>query len=68
MHIIKNANGLYLQQGKSDDYSFTSDADSAIKFIAEENAALKIKKLPLYTGLKAVPLKEELERMQNKAV
>lgn len=54
MYVIQNSNGLFLQQGKSDDYSFTTDAQAAIKFIAEENAALKIKKLHTYKGLKAV--------------
>ncbi len=54
MYVIQNSNGLYLQQGKSDDYSFTSEMQSAIKFIAEENAALKIKKLHAYKGLRPV--------------
>lgn len=58
MYVIQNSNGLYLQQGKSDDYSFTADAQAdaqaAIKFIAEEDAALKIKKLHTYKGLRPV--------------
>jgi hypothetical protein len=39
------------------DYSFTSDITFAIKFVAKENAHLKIKKLPLLTGLSVKAVK-----------
>lgn len=55
-YVIINAFGLYLMQ-IGFDYSFTSNAELAIKFVARENAQLKIKKLPLLTGLSVKALK-----------
>lgn len=58
-YVIVNRNGLYLMQ-VGFDISFTDSAELAIHFIAPENAQLKIKKLPLLTGLsvRAIKLKK----------
>lgn len=56
-YVIINSRGLYLMQMGFNDYSFTSDITFAIKFVAKENAHLKIKKLPLLTGLSVKAVK-----------
>lgn len=56
-YVIINPNGLYLMLMGYNDYSFTSNITLAIKFVARENAHLKIKKLPLLTGLSVKAIK-----------
>ena len=56
MYVIVNRNGLYLMQ-LGFDISFTENAELAIKFVAKENAQLKIRKLPTYKHLTVKKIK-----------
>jgi hypothetical protein len=56
MYVIVNRNGLYLMQ-VGFDISFTENAELAIKFVAKENAQLKIRKLPTYKHLTVKKIK-----------
>lgn len=55
-YVIINSLGLYLMQIGLD-HSFTKDVSLAIRFVARENAYLKIKKLPMLTGLSVKAIK-----------
>lgn len=55
-YVIINSFGLYLMQ-VGFDYSFTKEVELAIKFVAPENAQLKINKMPMMTGLKVKAIK-----------
>jgi len=50
MYAIVNQNGLFLMQSGMD-YAFTADVEQASTFICEQNAQLKIRKLPMFKGL-----------------
>lgn len=56
MYAIVNSKGLYLMQVGTD-HAFTDDREQATKYFAEENALLKIKKLPLFSGLRTILIK-----------
>ena len=51
MYVIININGLYLMQEDFRSYCFTDKIELTIKFVAEENAQLKIRKLPMFKHL-----------------
>lgn len=57
MYAIININGLYLMQEDFRRYCFTDDIKLAIKFVAEENAQLKIRKLPMFKHLTVKKIK-----------
>jgi len=57
MYGIVNANGKLLMQVDFKEYCFTDNQEIALKYFAEENAHLQIKKLPMLTGLSVIPLK-----------
>lgn len=56
MYAIINTNGLYLMQ-IGFEHAFTANRELASKFISEDNAQLKIKKLPNYKGLTIIMIK-----------
>jgi len=57
MYAIININGLYLMQEDFKSYCFTDKIELAIKFVAKENAQLKIRKLPTYKHLTVKKIK-----------
>jgi len=57
MYAIININGLYLMQEDLRSYCFTDKIELAIKFVAEENAQLKIRKLPMFKHLTVKKIK-----------
>ncbi len=57
MYAIININGLYLMQEDFKSYCFTDKIELAINFVAEENAQLKIRKLPMFKHLTVKKIK-----------
>lgn len=57
MYAIININGLYLMQEDFKSYCFTDKIELAIKFVSEENAQLKIRKLPMFKHLTVKKIK-----------
>jgi len=57
MYAIININGLYLMQEDFRSYCFTDKIELTIKFVAEENAQLKIRKLPMFKHLTVKKIK-----------
>lgn len=55
--VIINARGLFFMQMGLNDYSFTAEVEQATRFFAEENALLKIRKMPTLTGLSVKKIK-----------
>lgn len=55
--VIINARGLFFMQMGLNDYSFTAEVGQATRFFAEENALLKIRKMPTLTGLSVKKIK-----------
>lgn len=55
--VIINARGLFFMQMGLNDYSFTTELEQATRFFAEENALLKIRKMPTLTGLSVKKIK-----------
>lgn len=57
MYGIVNQNGKLLMQEDFRSYCFTDKIELAIKFVAEENAQLKIRKLPMFKHLTVKKIK-----------
>lgn len=57
LYGIVNQNGKLLMQEGFKQYCFTDNQEIALKFFAEENAQLQIKKLPMYKHLTVKKIK-----------
>jgi len=57
MYVIVNQNGKLLMQEDFRTYCFTDNKEIASKFFAEENAQLKIRKLPMFKHLTVKKIK-----------
>lgn len=58
LYVIVDSAGLFFMQMGVNEYSFIADVSMASKFFAEENARLKIKKLPSLSGLTVIRLRK----------